>query len=171
MIKRKVMGGSACAVGAIIAIVTSNGEVRTNQRGLELIGHAESCKREPYYCPAGILTDGIGNTHSVKTGTVKDDRQIAMEWQKNILDAESCVNRYANGGALSDNTFSAVTSIAFNIGCSKIRDSTLFKLARLNQPEKVCNEFSRWVYSGGNKMEGLIKRRQSEATLCREGLQ
>jgi lysozyme len=113
---------------AIIAIVVSNGQVRTNQRGLELIGNAESCRRDPYVCPAGVLTDGMGNTHGVVRGTVKSDVQIAKEWEANILDAESCVNRYGNGRNLSDNTFSAAVSVTFRSGCGNMRSSQMFTL-------------------------------------------
>ena len=119
-----------CSVAAIIAIVLGNGHVRTNERGLELIGNAESCRRDPYVCPAGVLTDGMGNTHGVKPGTVKNDQQIAAEWETNILDAESCVNRYANGRNLSDDTFSAVVSVTFRAGCGNMRSSTMFSLFR-----------------------------------------
>ena len=75
--------GAVCSVGAIIALVMSDGHVRTNQRGLELIGNAEACRRDPYVCPAGVLTDGIGNTHGVKAGTRKnqcaDRRRLGKE--------------------------------------------------------------------------------------------
>lgn len=56
---KRIASGSACAVAVIIAIVISAGNVRTSERGLELIGNAESCRRDPYACPAGVLTDGI----------------------------------------------------------------------------------------------------------------
>ena len=61
--------GVVCSVGTIIAIVLNAGHVRTNERGLELIGNAESCRRDPYVCPAGVLSDGIGNTHGVEAGS------------------------------------------------------------------------------------------------------
>ncbi|EIH0334401.1 lysozyme, partial [Escherichia coli] len=58
-------GGAICAIAMMITIVMGNGNVRTNQAGLELIGNAEGCRRDPYKCPAGVWTDGIGNTHGV----------------------------------------------------------------------------------------------------------
>ncbi|MEE6801787.1 lysozyme, partial [Escherichia coli O8:H10] len=67
----KKAGGAAgivCSVGMIITMVLNAGHVRTNERGLRLIGNAESCRRDPYLCPAGVLTDGIGNTHNVSAG-------------------------------------------------------------------------------------------------------
>ncbi|MCK2177325.1 MULTISPECIES: lysozyme [Enterobacter] len=170
--KKAGAAGIVCSVTAIIAIVLGNGHVRTNERGLELIGNAESCRRDPYVCPAGVLTDGMGNTHGVKPGTVKNDQQIAAEWEKNILDAESCVNRYANGRNLSDDTFSAVVSVTFRAGCGNMRKSTMFNLFREGPVayKSACNQFSRWVYGGGRVLPGLVIRAGKEEALCLDGL-
>ena len=170
--KKSGAAGIVCSVGTIIAIVMNAGHVRTNERGLELIGNAESCRRDPYVCPAGVLTDGMGNTHGVMPGTVKSDEQIAAEWERNILDAESCVNRYANGKNLSDDTFSAVTSITFNVGCPTVKQSTMFALFREKKSAwpLACNQFPRWVYAGKTILPGLVKRRDAEKQLCLDGL-
>ncbi|XUV80221.1 lysozyme [Enterobacter sp. TMH.L2] len=168
--KKVGAAGAVCSVGAIIAIILSAGHVRTNERGLELIGNAESCRRDPYVCPAGVITDGIGNTHDVKPGTRKTDQQIAADWEKNIMSAERCVNSYGNGKKLSDNTFSAVTSITFNVGCGAMQKSTLFKQLRSGQEAQACEQFSRWVYGGGVKLTGLVTRRGAEKQLCLDGL-
>ncbi|NWC66217.1 lysozyme [Cedecea sp. P7760] len=168
--KKVGVAGAICSVGAIIAIILGSGNVRTNQRGLELIGNAESCRRDPYVCPAGVITDGIGNTHDVKPGTRKTDEQIAADWEKNILSAERCVNSYGNGKKLSDNTFSAVTSITFNVGCGAMQKSTLFLLLRSGQVAQACEQFPRWVYGGGVKLPGLVTRRGAEKQLCMDGL-
>ena len=168
--KAKIAGGAICSVMAVIAIVVSNGQVRTNQRGLELIGNAESCRRDPYVCPAGVLTDGIGNTHGVKEGTRKNDQQIAADWERNILSAEKCVNAYANGSKLSDNTFSAVTSITFNVGCGAMQKSTMFWQLRQGHIADACQQFSRWTYAGGKQLPGLVTRRAEEKQLCLDGV-
>ncbi|BDH45740.1 lysozyme [Salmonella enterica subsp. enterica serovar Choleraesuis] len=164
--------GAVCSVGAIIAIVLSSGHVRTNERGLELIGNAEGCRRDPYTCPAGYPTDGIGNTHGVKAGVRKTDAQIAADWERNILEAERCVNAYGNGRSLSDNTFSAVTSITFNVGCPAMKKSTLFLMLREGSVayRSACNQFPRWVYAGKTVLPGLVKRRDAEKQLCLDGL-
>lgn len=168
--KKVGVAGAVCSVGAIIAIVLGNGNVMTNQRGLELIGNAESCRRDPYVCPAGVLTDGMGNTHGVKPGTIKGDQQIAAEWEKNILDAESCVNRYANGKKLSADTFSAVVSVTFRAGCGNLRSSTMFSLFRSGDMKAACNQFPRWVYGGGRVLPGLVTRAGKEESLCLDGV-
>lgn len=170
MSKAKVASGIVCSVMAIIAIVVSNGQVRTNQRGLELIGNAESCRRDPYVCPAGVLTDGMGNTHGVVRGTIKNDQQIAKEWEANILDAESCVNRYGNGRNLSDNAFSAAVSVTFRAGCGNMRSSQMFTLFRSGNITAACNQFTRWVWGGGKVLPGLVTRAGDEKSLCLEGV-
>ena len=139
--------GAICSVAAIIAIVLGNGNVRTNERGLELIGNAEGCRRDPYLCPAAKLTDGVGNTHGVKTGVRKTDAQIAADWERNILDAERCVNSYGNGGNLSDDTVSAVTSITFNIGC---RNRVWCRRSR-------CGDHIREWHFGSSRWSGFFR--------------
>lgn len=169
-VSRKGVIGGTCAVMTIIGIVVSSGTVRTSEAGLKLIGDAESCHRDPYVCPAGVLTDGIGNTHGVKPGTIKNDQQIAAEWGKNILDAESCVNRYANGKKLSDDTFSSAVSVTFRAGCGNMRSSTMFSLFRSGDLKAACDQFPRWVWGGGRKLPGLIARASKEHELCLAGI-
>lgn len=54
---------TARSVLAIIGIVETNRDgIRTSQQGLALIGDAEGCRRDPYYCPANVLTVGIGSS-------------------------------------------------------------------------------------------------------------
>lgn len=129
----------ACSVTLIINIVLSHGTLRTNREGLELIGNAEGCRRDPYTCPAGIITDGIGNMHNVKPGAPKTDQQIARDWEKNIGAAKWCVNEYVDGKSLTDDTFSAVMSITFNVGCPTMRRSMLFALLSKGQVMQACN--------------------------------
>ncbi|MGE4773650.1 lysozyme [Yersinia enterocolitica] len=163
---KRVATGTACAVSAIIAIVVSNGTVRTSEKGLELIGNAESCRRDPYVCPAGVLTDGVGNTHGVKQGIRKSDEQIAADWEKNILQAESCVNKYGNGNKLNQGQFDAVTSITFNAGCPQMQKSTMYRMLREGKFTESCYQFPRWTYGGGKQLPGLVVRRDKEKALC-----
>lgn len=163
---KKVAGGTVCSVMVIIGLVLSSGEVKTSQAGLELIGNAEGCRRDPYKCPADIWTDGVGNTHGVKQGVRKTDQQIAKDWAGNIQVAERCVIRYANGDKLSKGAFDAATSIAFNVGCTAMQKSTMFQLFRQGQTAAACDQFPRWVYASGVKLNGLVIRRDKERTLC-----
>ncbi|QNQ56184.1 lysozyme [Serratia liquefaciens] len=163
---KKVAGGAVCSVMVIIGLVLSSGEVKTSRAGLELIGNAEGCRRDPYKCPADVWTDGVGNTHGVKPGMRKTDQQIAADWKKNIIAAEQCVTRYAVGDKLRQGAFDAAVSITFNVGCAGMQKSTMFRLFRQGDTEAACEQFPRWVYAGGVKLNGLMIRRDKERALC-----
>lgn len=163
--KKTGAAGAACSVMVIIGLVLGNGNVKTSQAGLELIGNAEGCQRDPYRCPADVWTDGIGNTHGV-TGARKSDAQIAADWERNILDAEQCVNRYAAGGKLPQGAFDSAVSITFNAGCPAMKTSTMFRLFLQGDTAAACEQFPRWVYAGGRKLKGLEIRRDKERALC-----
>lgn len=167
----KALAKYACAVGAVIAIVMTNysADLKTSQRGLELIGNAEGCYAKPYQCPADVLTVGIGTTYAVE----KIDRkkvytleEIAALFAKGVKQAEDCVNRYANGANMPQHAFDALTSITFNVGCGKLQNSTLFRMARQGYTPKMCDQFSRWIYSGRKVLPGLVERRSKERALC-----
>ena len=158
--------GSVCAVSAIIAIVLSmDSGLRINKEGLELIGNAESCRRDPYMCPARVLTVGIGSTGKVENRRYSD-AEIAEMWITDIRAAEKCVNQYANGRRMTDNQLSAITSFAFNVGCGALQKSTLARYAKHEQWPQMCGELSKWVYIGKEKSNGLENRRGKEFYLC-----
>lgn len=66
---------------------------------------------------------------------------------------------------LPDNQFAALLSLAFNIGVPKLLRSTLLKKHAAGDTKGAAAEFSKWVYSGKHKREGLVKRREWEASL------
>ncbi len=176
-LKKAGIAGGVCSVMTIIGIVVSMGNIRTNEEGLEIMGNAESCRRAPYYCPAGDLTDGVGNTHGVYIGTVKTDKQIADDWTKNIQAAEKCINGYFNGMRMGDNAFSAMTSAAFNMGCVSLRtyysparktriETSIHKNAQKGNWPAMCNNLLDFVNGGGKKLPGLVVRREKEKALC-----
>lgn len=165
----KKAAGSVCSVAAVIGILllNSNG-LRTSAAGLELIGNAEGCRTQPYYCSANVLTVGIGSS---EFGQPIEQRQyslqeIADRWAQDIKQAENCVNRYANGGKMPQGAFDALVSITFNVGCSAMRKSTLYKMANGGYTPQMCKQFTRWVYANGEKLPGLVKRREQERKLC-----
>ena len=169
--RKKIATTAICSVTAIIGIVLTNysDEIRTSKTGLEIIGNAESCIREPYYCPANVLTVGIGSTGNVEQKRYSD-AEIALRWVDDIKTAEKCVNRYANGFHLPQPVFDATVSITFNVGCSKMKSSTMFKHLNNGNYRAACNELPRWNKSGGVVLNGLVNRREKEKSLCLKGL-
>ena len=173
---KKTAAKIACAVGVILSLVAYNQSqkpeserLRTSPQGLALIGNAEGCYKTPYQCPADVLTVGIGTTSAVEKiqpHKVYSEAEIAVLFEKGVALAEQCVNRYANGEKHPQGAFDALTSITFNIGCTKLQNSTLFKFARAGKLRPMCDQFPRWVYFNGNVSKGLQNRRQKERALC-----
>lgn len=169
--------GAVCAVTAIIALVYSDfgGRIRTSEQGLELIGNAEGCRRDPYQCSADVLTVGIGSTayggEQIDSSKRYTDKEIAERWVNDIVRAEQCVNQFANGYKIPQSVFDSAVSLTFNVGCGNASKSTMFK--KINREDYVgaCNELSKWVYAGGRKLNGLVTRREKEKELCLAGLQ
>lgn len=169
-----LVGGVVCAVGVIIGLVqTNHPEIRTSQAGLEIIGNAEGCRRDPYQCPADVLTVGIGSTEfggeKIEPNRLYSDKEIADRWAKDLKIAESCVNRYGNGRRIPQGAFDAAVSLTFNVGCNTVRKSTLFRELNTGDIRGACNELPRWVYAGGKKLRGLEIRREKEKALCLTG--
>lgn len=174
MSKAKAVTGAICSIAAIIALVVNqHPEIRTPPEALQIIGDAEGCRRDPYMCPAGVLTDGVGNTHGVRAG--KSLEQIAADWARNIAEAERCINKGYGGAAMPDATFGAMVSMAFNHGCQRLsynRNGTktqIKRLAEVGDWRGMCNQIPRW--DSGGKWPGIIKRRAKEQALCLSGLQ
>ncbi|QIM66287.1 glycoside hydrolase [Mannheimia granulomatis] len=164
--------GGACSILTMIAVMITNygDEFRTSIDGLEIIGNAEGCRREPYKCPADVLTVGVGSTAAsgepIDAKKIYSDIEIARWWKNDIVIAERCVNRFANGKQMPQSVFDSTVSITFNAGCGALSKSTLFRKANSQDWKGVCNELPRWVYSGGRKLKGLIIRREKEKALC-----
>lgn len=171
----KYGGGFVCGVAAIIGLVQlQHPDIKTSQAGLEIIGNAEGCRRDPYKCPADVITVGIGSTEfggeKIDPNRIYSDKEIADRWAKDLKIAESCVNRYGNGKSIPQGAFDSAVSLTFNVGCNTARKSTLFRKLNAGDIRGACNEFPRWVYAGGKKLRGLEIRREKERALCLTGL-
>ncbi|MFC2552388.1 MAG: lysozyme [Rodentibacter sp.] len=162
----------ACSVVAVIGIMYAQFgmEIRLSPKGAEIIGNAEGCRRDPYKCPADVLTVGIGSTdaggEAIEPKRRYNDVEIAERWKNDIKIAESCVNRFANGMALPQSVFDAAVSITFNVGCGRVQKSTLFRKLNTGDYIGACNEYPKWVYAGKTKLPGLVSRREKEKALC-----
>ncbi|PID51476.1 MAG: glycoside hydrolase [Pasteurellales bacterium] len=168
MRKTKIAGGIICSVMVIIGIVKQQyPEIKVSQQGLELIGKAEGCRKQPYSCPANILTVGIGSTQAggnkIQRNKIYTNQEIAERWKEDLLE------KYANGNAMPQGAYDSLVSITFNVGCRTMKKSTLFRMAKQGYSPQMCNQFSRWVYAGGHKLKGLVKRREQEKNLCLGG--
>lgn len=138
------------------------------QKGVELIKHFESFSSVIYICPAGYRTIGYG--HVVKESEIDRFKKPISEYEAlKILEADilsSCrsVLRLINV-PLTDGQFDALVSFTFNLGGGALQRSTLRRKVNRQEHEDVPAEFLKWVWAGGKKLNGLIRRREAEINL------
>ncbi len=162
-------------IGQVVVDNQDLGELRISQKGLAIIGDAEGCQQSPYTCPAGLATNGIGNTHGVPDQVVTLE-QVAKDWVKNLQSAERCITRaeQRTGRTMTQGQFDAFTSFSFNTGCARFMrnpDSSatrIFTYIKKGNFEQACAELPKWVYGGGQKLPGLVNRRGREYARCME---
>ena len=63
--------------------------------------------------------------------------------------------------------FCAIVDFAYNLGVGRLQTSTLRRKINELDWEAVAKELMRWVYGGGKKLPGLVKRRQAELIAMR----
>lgn len=170
---RKAAAGAVCSVAAIAGLVIQfyPNEIRTSKEGLMLIGNAEGCRRDPYKCPAGRLTVGLGSTGHVIPGKRYSDEEIARLWVYDIKDAEDCVNRYFQGKQMPQRPFEAMTSLVFNVGCygvrwnrKDVRPTQIYQEAQAGNWRAMCYRITDFSYSAGQPI--LRPRREKEKAWC-----
>ena len=122
----------------------------------------EGCKLKSYKCPAGIWTIGVGHTKGVKQGQIITKEQAMTLLRGDLLPCENYVNNL--GVCKTQGQFDALVDLTFNIGQVRLASSTLLRKMRAGASEsEIRKEFSKWVYAGGKKLAGLVKRRQWDA--------
>lgn len=136
-----------------------------SQKGIDLIKNFEGCRLIAYKCPAGIWTIGYGHTGADVTAGLKITQEEAEKILKQDL-LVHCNNVFSMVRVpLTQNQFDALVSFEYNVGYGNFKSSTLLKLLNDKKYTDAAEQFEKWVYAGGKKLAGLIKRRAAEKAL------
>jgi len=141
--------------------------MKTSENGKQLIKSFEGCKLTAYKCSAGVNTIGFGNTYYTNGNKIKLGDKITQEeanklfldllpkYEKTVLDAVKV--------PLTQNQFDALVSFCWNCGSS----NTLFSMINEKFSEMNIVGFwtSHYIMGGGKVLNGLVRRRNAEATL------
>jgi Phage-related lysozyme (muraminidase) len=136
------------------------------QEGLDLIKRFEGFSPTIYICPAGYPTIGYG--HVVREDERErfadgiDEQEAEDLLQGDVRWAERGVLRLINV-PLTDGQFDALVSFTFNLGTGALQRSTLRRKVNREEHAQVPREFMRWVWAGGKRLRGLVKRRTAES--------
>ena len=142
------------------------------QAGIDLIKQFEGFSPTVYICPAGYPTIGYG--HVVKTqereqfadGITTEQAETLL--RQDVQTAERAVLPLITV-PLTDGQFDALVSFTFNLGAGALQRSTLRRRVNRGDHAAVPAEFRKWVWAGGKKLEGLVRRRVEEVNLYRMG--
>ncbi|ARS54313.1 lysozyme [Kushneria konosiri] len=138
--------------------------MRTSQNGLDLIKASEGLELTAYRDSVGVPTIGYGHTLNVKMGDVITASRAESLLQSDLRRFEAAVNRMVVV-EINQNQFDALVSLCFNVGNAAIKSSTLLRLLNAGDYLGAADQFPRWVYAGGVKLNGLVKRRAAERDL------
>ncbi len=131
--------------------------------GLNLIKRFEGFSPTAYVCPAGYPTIGYG--HLVREGEQFTSISVSEAedlLRKDVAFAERAVLRLVNV-PLTDGQFDALVSFTFNLGAGALQRSTLRRKVNRQLHKEVPGQLMRWVWAGGRRLNGLIRRRKAEA--------
>ncbi|BCL97688.1 lysozyme [Ralstonia solanacearum] len=147
---------TAALVAAALAVLTP------------FTAYFEGTRYEAYPDPAygwAVPTICRGHTKGVHRGMRATHDQCEVWFREDMTEAAGHVLRYTTT-PLNKNELAAYTDFVFNVGQTNYRKSTLLRKLNAGDRTGACNELPRWVYSNGQKLPGLVKRRAAEQKLC-----
>ena len=136
--------------------------MKTSEKLLSMLMVFEGLRLTAYEDAAGVLTLGYGHTKGVRRGDKISEYYAKVLLKQDIAEFEEEVKKL--GVAQTEGQLDALVSFAFNLGIGNLKSSTLLKTIREGgSMPAIKQEFKRWVYAGGKKLPGLVKRREWEA--------
>lgn len=132
--------------------------------GLAILQYFESCRLEAYWDADGkVWTIGWGDTGPDVVQGLRITQAKADERLQRRLDREfvpgvlGVLTRPATQAQLD-----AMVDLAYNIGVSAFRGSTLVRLFNAGDQAGAAEQFLRWNRSGGKVLLGLRRRRAAD---------
>lgn len=132
----------------------------------KMIAGFEGCVLHAYQDVVGVWTIGVGHTEGVRPG------QTITQAQADQLLADDLGNVYGPGvlvaigdAPTTQAQFDAMTSLAFNIGVSAFKSSTVCRMHKAGNYAAAAEAFHLWNRAGQRVLEALTRRRLAEAKL------
>ena len=154
-------------IGAIVILLFMS----TTSKAASIIAVFEGKKLKAYKDQGGVWTIGYGSTYNIdekrpvqENDTI--DETTALRWLHSITgDLQDQIKKVITV-AVNQNQLDSLTSLAYNIGLSAFKKSTLLKRLNANYPKiQIADEFLRWNKVKGVVNQGLNNRRSKEREL------
>lgn len=138
------------------------------------VGSFEGMRQVAYYDPVRIPTYCFGETQRPDGSPVQmGDQATAEECRQMLGDRVAEFGRGVDACVkvpLPPARKAAFVSFSYNVGTGAFCGSTLVKKINAGDVAGACDELLRWTTARGVKLPGLVKRREQERAMCREGL-
>lgn len=139
--------------------------MRLSGEGLALVKHFEGFSATAYADVAGHMTIGYGHKLAAKEHITEVTQQQAEALlYEDVRWAEQAV-RQCIAVPLSQGQFDSLVSFTFNLGAGALQRSTLRQKINRCEHEAVPVELRRWVWAGGRRHTGLLRRRVAEGLM------
>jgi len=134
---------------------------------LPLVARFEGCRLSPYQDSGGVWTIGFGYVYLTDGSMVSADtppitQTKAMSLLRLVLSSTASRVDALLPASATDNQRAALYSFAYNEGVGALEHSTLLRLFLAGQIENAAQQFLAWVYADGQKLAGLVTRREIE---------
>ena len=137
--------------------------MKISENGISLIKSFEGLRLKAYKAVSTEEYYTIGYGHygaDVAEDMVITEEQAEVYLKADLAKYEGYVNTTVKTFAPNQNQFDALVSFTYNCGLESLKRLTNGRTA-----EQVAEHITAYVYSGGKKLEGLVKRRNAEKAL------
>lgn len=138
---------------------------------IDFIKSWEGFSAIPYRDEVGVLTLGYGMTGEEIQGipevTEEQATNMLKEWINNKYAPIIKVDLDSKSVTLTQNEFDALVSMSYNVGTGGLLGSTLYKnvVGGIRDSSTITSNFQAWSKAGGQRLEGLYRRRTKEAAM------
>ncbi|MCM7773479.1 lysozyme [Enterobacter asburiae] len=147
-----------------------------SERGIALIKQYEGVRLSSYRDSAGVWTIGYGHTGDVHAGQTISELTALTLLQADVMVCEKLLHHIVEV-PVSQGQFDALVSFLYNVGPGKPGVKSGFRFLKSGSPstmltclnagryQEAAGQFPLWVYAGGQRLPGLVRRRAAEQRL------
>jgi GH24 family phage-related lysozyme (muramidase) len=144
---------------------------KVGKRGIELMHQFEGCKLEAYPDPGSHdgnpWTIGWGSTGpGIAKGVRWTQQQCDERFERDLNEKYAAgVDKMLGDTPTTQNQFDALVGLAYNIGLSALKGSTVMRKHKAGDYQNAARAFVMWNKNDGKVMRGLTRRRLAESDL------
>ena len=140
---------------------------------IDLEKEFEGCRLEAYPDP-----ESGGDPWTIGWGHTGPEVHEGLVWTQEQADAQLKIDKDHAQNVIDDLVTahltpaedSAVQDFIFNLGPGAFKGSTLLRCLNLGDFAGAAAQFDRWDHAAGRVVAGLLRRRQAETDLFKEGM-